>query len=237
MIDMSQMSYHILGRNNLMQDSLPLRNRIFSSWKEIWEAVYNKSDSNYVLKAEEFERQDLVTCIKIQDKIAAIHLYSFHHLDSLSCRGMHYFDFFSENYFKALERHGVKTVMSMEFLTVLPDFRKTNVGFSLAATLGQLGARVWNQAGVDAVVAPARNDLKVNETAYDLGFRCIEKETNQRGFTCDLIALFRGDHKASADPLVNRAAMILWEQKTVSSTVPASLFDRSGEIASSRKAA
>lgn len=215
MIDTNEMSYHIVGRHNLMQDVIPLRNQTFAAWQEVWEAVYHKSDSNYLLKSEEFERQDLVTCIKIRDKIAAIHLYSFHHLDSRSCRKTHYFDFFSDSYFETLERHRVKTAMSMEFLTVLPEFRKATVGFSLASTLIRLGAKVWEQADADAIIAPARNDVRVNELAYDIGFRCLEKETRQRGFTCDLIALFRGDHKPSADPLVNEAATTLWERKNL----------------------
>ncbi|MBX3039605.1 MAG: hypothetical protein KF789_02715 [Bdellovibrionaceae bacterium] len=237
MIDMNTMSYHILGRHNLIRDDLSLRNEAFTAWKEVWESVYNKSDSNYALKADEFERQDLITCIKIGERIAALHLYSFHHLESLACRSTHYFDFFTENYFKVLESNGVKTAMSMEFLTVHPDFRKSNVGFPLGSTLGQLGALIWQQANVDAIIAPARNDLKVNEAAYDQGFRCIEKETNQRGFICDLIALFRGEQKSSSDPLIRQATTTLWERKKIYASAAAYLPQTSPQVLQPRKAA
>ncbi|PIS10463.1 MAG: hypothetical protein COT73_09225 [Bdellovibrio sp. CG10_big_fil_rev_8_21_14_0_10_47_8] len=209
-------SYHILSAKDAFHsEELSLRNSIYSSWHKLWTDVYSQSDAGYHLSSDEFIRQDLVTAILHKEKVAAIHLYSFFHLDASADLSTKYFHFFSEKYLQELRQKKVKTVMSMEFLTVLPEFRKSNIGFSIGSTIIQLGTQVFGQVNADAIVAPARNDVGVNKMAYDLGFSCIEKETEQRGFTCDLIACFQGHQRRSENLAIRSCADHLWNTKMV----------------------
>ncbi|MFZ4405309.1 MAG: hypothetical protein ACOYOK_14505 [Pseudobdellovibrionaceae bacterium] len=209
-------SYHILSaRSAFHPEETYFRNSIYQGWYSLWSKVYAEANSGYELASDEFARQDLATAILYKGQVAAVHLYSFFHLDSESDTRTKYFHFFSDNYLNQLRSKNVNTVMSMEFLTVLPEFRKSKIGFSLGSVIAQMGSYIFSEVNVDAIIAPARNDIGVNQMAYDLGFSCIEKETEQRGFVCDMIACFQGRQKKSSLSDVSSIADFLWNHKTV----------------------
>lgn len=219
-------SYHILSTDSAFYPSEnKLRNEIFTAWHSLWTDIYSEKNSGYEFTSDEFTRQKVITAILYKEQIAAVHLYSFFHLESLADLKMKYFHFFSEDYLNYLRRRQVKTVMSMEFLTVLPEFRKSKIGFSIGSVISQLGTQLFGESHVDAIVAPARNDVGVNKMSYDLGFSCIEKNTEQRGFTCDLIACFQGSQKPSGIKSVRDCAEQLWSPKV--------LYDSSIELLAS----
>ncbi len=213
---MKDISYLILsGKSAFHPSEADLRNQAYAAWYKLWDETYKASGSDYKLTSDEFSRQDLVTVVKVGDQVAALHLYSFFDLQSQSDLSTKYFHFFSEFYLKQLQELKVRSVMSMEFLTVLPEFRKSVVGFSLGSVIAQLGTYVFRESAVDAIVAPARTDLGVHKMAHDIGFVSIEKDTNQRGFNCDLIACLQGHQKPSADLSVHRNASQLWEKRQI----------------------
>jgi hypothetical protein len=214
--DLTKLTYQIMAaRFPLGENESTDRNVIYSAWYKLWSDVYNSSGSDYTLNADEFLRQDLVTCIKYNQQVAAIHLYSLFDLRCSADLESHYFQFFSPHYIETLKKRNVETAMSMEFLTVMPEFRKSITGVSLASTIIQLGTHVFTQLAADAIIAPARRDVKVHEAAYDLGFECIEEDTLQRGFRCDLIACFQGRQRASRLTEVNNLATRLWQKANI----------------------
>ncbi len=212
----SELSYHILGSNSAFYpEENKLRNDVYTAWHSLWSEIYGEAKSGYELNSDEFTRQKIVTAILHNDKIAGVHLYSFFHLDSMPDLHTQYFHFFSPQYLQLLRDRNVQTVMSMEFLTVMPDFRKSKLGLSIGLVISQLGTEIFRASGVDAIVAPARNDVGVNKMAYDIGFSCLEKDTQQRGFVCDLIACFKGQQKPSESKEVRVCADVLWERKKI----------------------
>lgn len=225
------------GRDLFHNKENEFRNQVFNLWNDTWQQVYQSSNSGYHLYADEFTRQDLIGAITIDGQVAAVHLYSFFDLSCDATMKMKYFDFFNENYWKTLKSRGVKNAMTMEFLTVNPKFRRKEIGIHLGKVITQTGGNLFNELGLDAIIAPARNDLKVNELAYDLGFSCIEANTIQRGFECDLIACFKGDLKSSSDPDVALLGAQLWENRTVLPSAKAILGSQKQDYRNSELAA
>lgn len=152
---------------------------------------------------------------------AAVHCYSFFNLESKPDISTKYFQFFSETFVEKMKKRGIHTVMSMEYLTVNEKYRSSVIGFSLGRALIQLGVRLFENSPGHAIVAPARKDVKVHEMAYDCGFTCIEPDVIQRGFSCDMIAYFKGNHKDVSDPFLGRFCDRLWDNRTVSQSIRA----------------
>jgi hypothetical protein len=216
---MKDFSYLILtGKSAFHPEETDLRNRVFRAWFELWDQTYKAAGSDYTLTSDEFVRQNLVTVILDRDKIAALHLYSFFDLQSQSDLQTKYFHFFTDSYLSQLREKNVRSVMSMEFLSVMPEYRKSRIGLSLGSVIIQLGSYVFAEAQADAIVAPARLDLGVDRMAHDIGFVSLEKNTHQRGFQCDLIACFQGQQKPSENFMVHRMAQNLWKTRTVLSS-------------------
>ena len=212
-----KISYTIFNpRNIFYPNEIDLKNQCYEAWFKLWDSVYTEKKSNFTLNSDEFIRQDLVAAILVDGSVAALHMYSLYDLQALADLNTHYFEFFPESYLAELKKRNVRTAMSMEFLTVVPHYRKAFMnGISMGKVIGNLGVEIFATLGLDAIIAPARNDFKVNDMAYDVGFDCIQKATMQRGFECDLIACFKGRQKASEDP-INRAVVDqLWNEKIV----------------------
>jgi hypothetical protein len=210
------LKYHLFsGNSGLVKEDLKLKNKVFVTWKEFWQQVYKDQNSSFEVKADDFIRQDIIGVIFDGERVAASHMYSFFNLKALADSEIHYFNFFSKFYLETLQQNKVETVMSMEYLTVTPDYRKSVVGFSLGSVVASLGTHVFGEIGVDAIVAPARTDVGVHKMAHDIGFVSIEKNTDQRGFNCDLIACFRGDQKPSDSPIVRNLVNQLWTERIV----------------------
>lgn len=190
----------------------------FETWFKVWTDTYK--GRNFEVKAEEFIRHDLICAIMANgNEAAAVHCYSFFDLTSKPDLSTKYFQFFSPNFIDKMKERQISTVMSMEYLTVNENYRSSIVGFSLGRVLTQLGVRLFEQTPGDAIVAPARKDVKASEMAYDSGFTCIEPDVIQRGFACDMVAYFKGDHKNVSDPFLARICDRLWNNKEISSSI------------------
>lgn len=215
-MDYSKINYKIFsGRNYLQHGELEIRNKSFEVWNSVWKKVYEEKEEGFKLSSDEYSRQDLICALTYESQIAALHLYSFFNLASAPDMKSHYFNFFSDYYINELKSQNVKSVMSMEFLTVAPEFRKTNFGFPTGSLICELGTRVFGLTKADAIVAPARVDVKVNQIAYDIGFTCIEKAVMQRGFECDMIACYQGKQKRSDIPNLSIIADDIWSRKEI----------------------
>lgn len=213
-------TYHVFSPKAWLEKSQPAEvQKAFETWLKVWTDTYKGRD--FEVKAEEFIRHDLICAVMANGEAAAVHCYSFFDLKSKPDTSTKYFQFFSETFIEKMKKKDIHTVMSMEYLTVNEKYRSSVIGFSLGRALIQLGVRLFENSPGHAIVAPARKDVKVHEMAYDCGFTCIEPDIIQRGFSCDMIAYFKGDHKNVSDPFLGRICDRLWDNRTVSQSIRA----------------
>ncbi len=213
-------TYHVFSPKAWLEKSQTAEvQKAFETWLKVWTDTYKGRD--FEVKAEEFIRHDLICAVMANGEAAAVHCYSFFDLESKPDISTKYFQFFSETFVEKMKKRDIHTVMSMEYLTVNEKYRSSVIGFSLGRALIQLGVRVFENSPGHAIVAPARKDVKVHEMAYDCGFTCIEPDVIQRGFSCDMIAYFKGDHKNVSDPFLGRICDRLWDNRTISQSIRA----------------
>ncbi|MES2801340.1 MAG: hypothetical protein V4654_02510 [Bdellovibrionota bacterium] len=211
-------TYHVFSPKAWLEKSQPQEVQLaFETWLKVWTDTYKGRD--FEVKAEEFIRHDMICAVMAGDEAAAVHCYSFFELSSKPDVSTKYFQFFSPTFVEKMKQRNIHTVMSMEYLTVNEKFRSSVIGFSLGRVLIQLGVRLFEDTPGHAIVAPARKDVKVHEMAYDCGFTCIEEDVIQRGFSCDMIAYFKGSHKNVTDPFLSRICDRLWENRVISDSV------------------
>jgi hypothetical protein len=166
----------------------------FNFWYDNWLDFFKKHDAGYRLNPDDFFRQDYVGLL-VQDNVPiAIHLYSIfditltHQLKQSYC-----FDNFTSSFFKNLCQKGIKNTISFESMMVSPDFRKTEKGRSIAPLLYAAGIQlVKSLDDVDAMMAPARNDIGVTKLAQSGG--CVTVEEHElHGFPVSLIVGKKAD--------------------------------------------
>ncbi|NJL24242.1 MAG: hypothetical protein HC902_03045 [Calothrix sp. SM1_5_4] len=178
---LKNLQYVILpGRLELGSPWTDLQNRAYSYWVEFWNGVFkaNKVEAPVNFKPA-FFRMSAITVLLFENQIIGMHMYCFFNLEQLSHRDHEYFQ--SERgsrFIEILQKHGVSRIMSMEFLTVDPNWRKGSVGISLGAVLSSLGSRIQRAAGLEAATTIARKDLGVDAFARDFGFENVTEGLN-----------------------------------------------------------
>jgi hypothetical protein len=212
----SELKYHLIsGRHAFCSQENNFRKEVFRFWSTVWTSVYAELGVGN-LYADDFTRQDLIGAVTIGGELAAAHLYSIHDLSCETTRAMKYFDYYDQDFWDKLKDVGpIQRVMTMEFLTVNSKFRANITGFSVARAMSQVGCQLSKVAGADGIIAPARQDYRVHEYSYDLGFTGVQKNVIRNNVLCDMIACHKDNFKTSGDLSVARAGKLMWENRII----------------------
>ena len=188
--------------------SLEDLNSIYKLWNTTHSAV-----THGAVHADQFLRNDVAVGIFSGPRAVACHLYGFFNIESEAARASKYFSAVNEATWDYLWRHEFKNLMSLEFLSVDPEFRKTNVGFSLGEVLIALGQRFVHATGLDACTGISRVDVKVERTAESLGFRTVQRGLQIYGYECSFQVSPWREVKPPSDPKVLEVVDQLWTRR------------------------
>lgn len=187
---------------------VPLQNEIFSLFASVHGAV-----TNGAISGDNFLRNQIATAILVDAQPVAVHQYCFFDLHTTAARASRYFKPLGEASWRFLEQNQLRYVMSLEFLTVHPEYRKSIIGFSLADTIIALGLQLMLERGGDAGTAISRTDVKVDRSGRDAGFETIEPNLDIYGYNCSFQVVRRGNVRIHPNPEVARLAEVLWQRR------------------------
>jgi hypothetical protein len=187
-------------------------NRVYLFWRDFWTRVFRANGSSAVPTADNFRRQGQIAVLEHAGQIAGLSMHSRFDLRLVADREHSYMGIYDDRFLKPLRERGVASVMTYEYLTVPPEFRRSLIGVSLGAVLIGLGLKLAVEAGVDAVIAPARRDVGVHRLAHDQGAVSLVEDISMHETPCDLIAFYRERIRLPHDPV--QAALIerLWSE-------------------------
>jgi hypothetical protein len=190
-----------------------LYEQVYDAWKKTWIEVFTEVGSPEAFNSDSFFRAHLVPVILHKGQIAAFYVANVYSLQSSWLRDHSYFSIFSEEARENLRSHGVRNVMSYEFMTVLPHWRKSSTGFSLAGLLAELGLRVRDDLACDAAVGVARLENKVNEIARCVGAFTLDKNARRGNLVCEIVGLLKATDRPFPDARVHNLCVHLWNRR------------------------
>lgn len=119
------LQYYVLPSANPPKHLVEIHNAIFKLWHSVWTQTFRELGLDPSVLHDEFLRQDFITSICHGDQPVTVHLYSFFAIDCLAARQHKYLDGnYPEAYFERLRALDVRHVMSMEYMTVHPGWRR-----------------------------------------------------------------------------------------------------------------
>jgi hypothetical protein len=195
---------------------MPLHNQAFEYWKSFWEEVFrqNRLRDGEVEFAVDFTRMDLVCLVMSGTEIAGMHLYEFINVEQLAMREHHYFNNETGKVFlDSLGHHGADLVMTLEYLTVNPNWRKKFIGTSLASVVVSLGTRVQAATGAKASLGRAREDVGVNAMAQDCGAVILKDKIDMYNTPVSCICIYSDSIKDIDDPVGRALVQRLWNER------------------------
>lgn len=212
---LNELEYVIIPGRLYHQPELEgLHNQSFVYWKLFWRNVFTQNGCPEDLDEDSFVRQNMICMLKTKKEIVGMHLYSFYDLELAACLDHSYIkSSFTPDYIKKLQADGIKYVMSLEFLTVNPNWRKRQLGLSLGEILIGLSGQVLKSVNFDASIAPSRSDVGVTEMACNIGGEIVIPNIEIHKTVCDLIAINSKKIKNHPNDSINQWVHSLWGQR------------------------
>ncbi len=207
---LDELQYYILPSANPSDDLKEIHNKTFDLWHGVWTNVFNELKFDTSNLEDDFIRQNLIVAICHKNIPVAVHLYSFFSMESKAARSHRYLKQFPETYFEKLKRFHVNTMMSLEYMTVHPEWRKGKVPVHIGSVLMGLSCKVLQHYKQDASIAPARRDHKVHEVVYSVGGEPIISNVINHNVPCDLLAIRKEKVKSHDSAEVQNTIERLW---------------------------
>jgi len=209
------LQFYILPSADPLPEYVEIHDRVFAFWMDSLRAAFRETNNDESALHDEFLRQDLITCICSGEDVVATLLLSRFSLNAEAARTFRYLtENYTELYFQKLKKEGVKSVISMQYLTVHPDWRKRKQPVQIAPALPALAQFVRDDIfPADALIGVARRDVKVNEQIYSLGGKCVVANVDSHNTPCDLIAMYAKDPQQYPSTAVRDLVQDLWENR------------------------
>lgn len=209
----SDFRYTIFSATNPPDRFIGLHDSAYELWLDVWTGVYSGLGlDTSVLKAE-FGRQDMIATIFCGDEPVAVHLYSFFSTKSRASLDQSYMAQYPKEFYSGLEAAGLRSVMSLEYMTVNPAWRKGRFPVHMGSVLVGLSCEVMKYFGHEASIAPARRDHKVHEIAYAFGGEPVLANVISHNVPCDLLAIRADRCHEHADSAIRAMIADLWKHR------------------------
>ena len=102
--------------------------------------------------------------------------------------------------------------MSIEYLSVAPNLRKSNLPISLGSALLGISMKVFSESNAYSVLGTARKKLHVDQLCYEFGFEPVGN-IEKFGLNCTLISNTKETLRAHPDKQTNELVERLWKTK------------------------
>lgn len=214
LVHLENLKYQIVPGRHLQSKSIPpVYESAYLYWKQFWQDIYTQAGSPESFLADDFFRQDYLGILTSNEETVGMLFSTVFDLNQSSTVDHRYFKFYPSSFLDALKAKGIQRVLSVEFLTANPKWRKSVTGLSYAEAIISLSMNMFRETPAEAVIGTARTDNKVHDACYKLGFQCITPAVNRRNFTVDLIAATKSDLRQHPDPTISRLVQDLWRSK------------------------
>ena len=175
--------------------------------------MFTEVGSPQAWNADNFFRGDLIPVILCEGKVAAFYVATIYSLQNAWIKDHSYFSIYSKSSTDHLINLGARNVMSYEFMTVLPEWRKSKLGFSLGGALAELGLYIREDLACDAAVGVARLATKVDQIAHNIGGFTLEKEARRGNLVCEIVGFMKENDRPYPDQLVHELVVDIWNKR------------------------
>lgn len=202
----------LTGKMAPHSEHFDLYKNVYKLWTATWTKAFAAVGSPESFSPDNFYRQDYIPVIAYNDQPIAAHFYTLFYLDNPASIDHSYFEIFSESALQQLKAKQVQSLLSLEYLSVDPAYRKSAIGFSVAEVLSGLCCRFLKEVNCDAGLGVAVKAARIDKMAKNLGFELLDSDARRGNLVCDIVVKYSETVGAGVhpDPLVNSFVDSLW---------------------------
>ena len=187
-------------------------NKAYEHWKTYWQRIFRHKAADFCTPLE-FFRQDLVFCLFVGEEIAAQNLATFFHTDDLITLDLPYFQAFRGEAMRLMAAKQAKSVMSIEYTSVSPQFGERRTGLRLGEIVNALALEMFLSKNIDVTVGTPRRLSGLSDVTMMNGYRLIAEGYQKAGWDLDVVLGFKDEIRPHSDPVYCGIIQHLWAHR------------------------
>ena len=229
---LGRLRYILLSGSDAPPEFRAIHDCAYELWKLSWQETFAELKSDARVRADDFVRQDAISCLCEGDRAIGLLLHTHFNLELSAVRDHGYLATYPADVIDKIRAESTPEVLSMEYLTLDSRWRQSAAGVPLGEVLLGLGAKLSEVSEFGSMIVVTRNDRRVNEILYGYGARCLAADLRKHNVSVDLVSLDKGKTHPGKNPEVNRWIDYYWGRR-----VAAADFNGLARIGVRKKAA
>jgi hypothetical protein len=189
-----------------------LYNAVYRYWHKTWKEILGASGNLDSLNVENFLRQDVIIVMHSGFEIAGALTSTYFNLSADSIFDHGYIKAFPSEIVKKLKAEGVGKVITAEYLSVTPAYRKATTDAPLSEVISGLFMKIFVQSRAKMSLATPIRPAKVHKIGEKFGW--IEHgDITKSGVNCVLLTNCHEQLKTHDNPRVVRLVEDYWRTR------------------------
>lgn len=214
---MNQYQFRIFNPRKIQDNpqEVELSNQLYQTWAQVFSKVVISAGGK--LDPDDYFRNDFALVLYDAEQVIGFSLCTEFDLRLMSSREHHYWKALAPQTLDLLQKdHHINRIMSMEYLTVLPDWRQTRAEqISWAEVVSGLGLLYQDHFAVDGLLGTPRADIRMSAICEGLGGVALQPPILKMNYPCSvhLFPKVQVGARKFANPLTQHWAYELWNQR------------------------
>ncbi len=189
-------------------------NDVFRFWLSVWKPTM-KSMGDKALDFDQILKQNYICFIKSNGTVIASHFYSKYDIRAISTKHTSYFKDSFETLSSYCNELNLKTVMTQEYLSVHPEWRKHQIGFSIAEVVIGLAIKMMNYTSSDSTAGTIRAGApSVEVISKSINADLLPVTVKRYGNPHKLFIVSQENVIQPGNKITNKVIEQLWNKKT-----------------------
>jgi hypothetical protein len=188
-------------------------NHVYRSWKQNFTGLLEKSNAK--LDPDDLFRVDQLCVVHRGSDIVGMFTLTGFDLRLQSAKDHHYVQQLSEKVCDSLIDDRVPKLMAVEYLTVFPEWRKSQGNIAWLEILLGISSKSLDASMNDIIIGTPRVDVKVDRAGVTMDAFYLEDVVIQKmNYPCAVMAIRKEKSRKFKDENVARYVEHLWESRT-----------------------
>ncbi len=195
---MPEYQLYILSPRHTLDISIELFNLVYSEWKNSFTELLLASGAR--LNPDDFYRSHSILAVLHQNQVVALQTMTAFDTRLDCTSDHHYWQELQRTTLEHLKNEGVRRVFSLEYLNVLPAWRKTSNRIRWSEVMIALGLTMMDNSEADGLIGTPRIDAKVLDICCHLNCRQIQEPIQKMNYPCSVVFFPKERQRTFRDP-------------------------------------
>ncbi|WII73760.1 hypothetical protein QJS83_07705 [Bdellovibrio sp. 22V] len=210
--------YHLLSPHYVPDNHSEFFNKIYAAWKVTFKEVVESAGG--VLDPDDFFRCDHVGVITHKNEIVGLSLLTMFDLKLHSSVEHHYIRALENPTQEQLLKRGISRLISIEYLNVLPEWRKSHSNVAWTEVLIGMGLKFMDESVADVIIGMPRIDRKVDQICQNLEGYEIQAPISKMNYPCAVLIFNKQDKRRFKNEITEQYVQSLWKSREIVGIAP-----------------